>query len=41
MFEFLKIQYTLGKINAEKLQICVTKGYITQEQFDNIVGGTE
>ena len=38
MFEFLKIQYTLGKVTAEQLQSLIGK-VITAEQFTEIVGG--
>jgi hypothetical protein len=38
MFEFLKIQYKLGKVTAEQLQSLVGK-VITAEQFSKIVGG--
>lgn len=38
MFEFLKIQYKLGKVTAEQLQSLVGK-VITEEQYVTIVGG--
>lgn len=36
MFEFIKIQYLLGVIDNTRLMICVTKGYLTQEQAEEI-----
>ena len=32
MYNFLKIQYQLGKITEAQLDTAVTKGYITEEQ---------
>lgn len=37
MFEFLKLQYQMGKIDADKLQSYVPR-WITQEQADEITG---
>lgn len=37
MFEFLKIQFRLGKITEEKLHSLVGK-HITEEEFKEIVG---
>jgi hypothetical protein len=36
MYEFLKIQYKLGKVTAEQLQSIVGK-VITEEQYEDIV----
>ena len=32
MYNFLKIQYQLGKITEAQFDTAVTKGYITEEQ---------
>lgn len=37
MFEFLKLQYRLGHVDADKLQSYVPR-WITQEQANEIVG---
>lgn len=37
MFEFLKNQWILGKINEEFLKLQVEKKRITQEQYEMIV----
>lgn len=37
MFEFLKLQYQMGKIDAAKLQSYVPR-WITQEQANEIMG---
>lgn len=37
MFEFIKIQYTLGRINDNQVQSFVPK-YITQDQANKIIG---
>lgn len=37
MFEFLKIQYELGKISCDKLKKLVGKK-ITQEQYNLLIG---
>lgn len=37
MFEFLKIQYLLGNINADYLDKMVIKGRITEEEKNLIV----
>lgn len=39
MYQFLKIQYRLGKIGEIELQIAVTKGLITIEQKTSILNG--
>lgn len=36
MFNFIKIQYTLGRINDVQVQSFVSK-YITQEQANEII----
>ena len=38
MFEFLRIQYQLGRVTVEQLQRLVTLGRITQGECDQIVG---
>jgi hypothetical protein len=38
VFEFLKIQFQLGSIDAARLQAAANKGYITQEQYAEIIG---
>ena len=38
MYEFLKIQYALGRIDAVRLQTYVPQ-FLTQEQADTILGG--
>ena len=37
MFEFLKIQYRLGKITEVELTLAVTKGWLTEEQKEEIL----
>jgi hypothetical protein len=37
MFEFLKIQFTLGRIGEDELQQAATKGWITEEQKNLII----
>lgn len=37
MFEFLKLQYRMGKIDADKLQSYVPR-WITPEQANEIMG---
>ena len=37
MFEFLKIQFKLGKIGEPELEQAVAKGWITEEQMNEIV----
>jgi len=39
MFETLKKRYEQGRITVAMLKVYVRKGVITQEQFDEIVGG--
>ncbi|HPR77000.1 MAG TPA: XkdX family protein [Candidatus Limiplasma sp.] len=39
MYEFVKIQFALGKISAEQLAKLVTRGWITQAQADTITAG--
>ena len=36
MYERLKALYDTNKINEQRLAIAVTKGWITQEQYDEI-----
>ena len=38
MYNILKKLYNSNKINDEKLHNAVDKGWITQEQYDEIVG---
>ena len=38
MFEFLRIQYQLGRVTIEQLRWLVTLGRITQGERDQIVG---
>jgi len=40
MFEFIRIQYQLGKIDSEKVQSYVGR-WITQEQAEEIIGNIE
>ena len=37
MFEFIRIQYVLGKITAEQVQAFIPR-WITEEQAEEIVG---
>jgi hypothetical protein len=37
MFEFLRIQFKLGKIGEPELEQAVTKGWITEEQKNLIM----
>ncbi len=37
MFEFLKLQYQLGKITEARLQVAVEKRYITEEEMNEIM----
>lgn len=37
MYNFIKNQWVMGKYTATQVQNCVTKGYITQEQADEIL----
>ena len=37
MFEFLKIQFKLGKIGEPELEQAVAKGWITEEQKNLIM----
>lgn len=37
MFEFLKIQFKLGKIGEPELEQAVAKGLITEEQKNTII----
>jgi len=39
MFEFLKIQFKLGKIGVPELEQAVAKGWITEEQKNTIIEG--
>ena len=38
MFDRLKKLYDEGRITTEGLQKAVTKGWITQEEYDYIIG---
>ena len=38
MFEFLRIQYQLGRVTVEQLARLVMLGRITQSEMDQIVG---
>lgn len=40
MFDFIKIQFTIGNITAEKVQSYVPR-FITQQQADEIIGVVE
>ncbi|HWQ76864.1 MAG TPA: XkdX family protein [Syntrophomonas sp.] len=37
MYDFLRLQYQLGKITEARLQTAVDKGYITAEQMTEIL----
>jgi hypothetical protein len=37
MFEFLKLQWQLGKITEARLQTAVDKGYLTEEEMNEII----
>ncbi len=37
MFEFLRIQFKLGKIGELELEQAVAKGWITEEQKNSII----
>lgn len=37
MFEFLRIQYSLGRVTADQLQSLVSMGRITQDECDQII----
>ena len=37
MYEFIKNQWILGKYTEANIAKCVTKGYITQAQADEIM----
>ena len=39
MFERLKALYETGRLNTDKLLMAVQKNWITQEQYNEIVGG--
>ncbi|MFS1513620.1 XkdX family protein [Chengkuizengella sp. SCS-71B] len=38
MFDTLKRLYDTGKLNAAGLQNAISKGWITQEQYNQIIG---
>ena len=38
MYDFLKLQYEMGKITAEKLHTYVPR-WISEEQYQEIIGG--
>lgn len=40
MFDFIKIQFTIGNITAEKVQSYVPR-FITQQQADEIIRESE
>lgn len=37
MYNFIKDQWIMGKYTVEQVQSCVTKGYITQDQANEIL----
>ena len=37
MYEFIKNQWILGNYDSVRIAKCVTKGYITQTQADEIM----
>lgn len=37
MYEFIKIQWMLGKYTSANIANCVEKGFITQAQADEIM----
>lgn len=37
MFEFLSVQFKLGKVGEHKLQIAVEKGFLSLEQKNIII----
>lgn len=37
MFDFIKNQWIMGKYDTAKVELCVTKGFITQEQANVIL----
>lgn len=37
MYEFLKIQYLLNRIDESHLTLAVTRGWITEEQKEGII----
>ena len=39
MFEFLRIQFKLGKVGGPELEQAVAKGWITEEQKNTIIEG--
>lgn len=39
MFEFLKLQYEMGRINSENLKQYVDVGCISQNQYEEIIKG--
>mgnify|MGYP001947066092 FL=1 len=41
MFEFLKVQYRLGKIGEKELDVAVARGWITEEQKEAIRGNKQ
>ena len=41
MIEFLKIQYRLGKVTDDDINLLVKKGIITQEEANYIMGKEE
>lgn len=40
MFEFLKIQYRLGRIGEQELEQAVVRGWITQSEKMLIIGNS-
>jgi len=40
MFTRLKVLYDAGKLTEAQIEMAVTKGYITQEQANEIIGVT-
>lgn len=39
MFETLRIRYAQGRITKAMLKVYLKKGVITQEQYNQIIGG--
>lgn len=39
MYEFIRLQYVMGRLTAFDVLGMVPKGYLTQEQADTIING--
>lgn len=37
LYNFIRLQWIMGKYTPEQVQSAVTKGYITQEEADEIL----